>query len=85
MADCGCDPGDNENGYHETRSETCKAIELEQWAIATKLSRQMAYEEYKKNHSRFDCLVAYPDEYFEEAWQRAEESVNRSIERSKRS
>ena len=36
---CGCTPGDNENGWHETRSEACLAVERDAFARAVELAK----------------------------------------------
>lgn len=34
MATCNCDPGSNANGWHETRSAACAALERDAFARA---------------------------------------------------
>ncbi len=57
MARCGCDPGNRENGWMETRSEKCIEAERKAWVEAlerskTVISRIVAEARRSQNRRR---------------------------------
>ena len=59
---CGCAPGTEENGWHETRCPSCAAKDRQQWADAMENSKALGHLIRKGRsdlQARLDAIAAY--------------------------